>query len=308
MATAPKAPAVAAPPKPANGPEAPAPRAANPLHSQVLNHLAKSAIPVIASSINSLHMGGLVRYAELGSAMLQGKGAGSGWDLGAEVRAASRCIARPDPVLLDIGANFGQWSAAMARLFPGTRKIILFEPQPDCIAFLSSLTLPGKVVLAGGAGERRGTHSFFIGEPGWQAASFYQRNETFFTKVQQREVTVPVFTIDDVIDEQGIEFVDFAKLDIEGAELLALKGASRALSRRSIGALSFEFGSGNINSRTFFRDFWDLLTGYGMEILRVLPSGVMVGVPGYYEDLEYFRGVSNYVARLPGGARAGRSS
>jgi hypothetical protein len=50
------------------------------------------------------------------------------------------------------------------------------------------------------------------------------------------------------------------KMDIEGHELFALRGAKRALARGVIRPLSFEFGTGNINSRTFFRDYWDLLT------------------------------------------------
>lgn len=109
-----------------------------------------------------------------------------------------------------------------------------------------------------------------------------------------------VVTLDSVIASERIEFVDFAKLDIEGHELFALRGAREALAERRIGALSFEFGSGNVNSRTFFRDYWDLLIPAGFRISRITPGGrrVPVPVPVYYEDLEYFRGVSNYVAEL----------
>jgi hypothetical protein len=85
-------------------------------------------------------------------------------------------------------------------------------------------------------------------------------------------------------------------MDIEGHELFALRGAKNALKAGCIRALSFEFGSGNINSRTFFRDFWDLLTMYEYKIVRVLPGGKLYSVRAYNEDLEYFRGVSNYIA------------
>jgi FkbM family methyltransferase len=246
-------------------------------------------------------MDGFLRKMEIGTAMLQGKGAGSGWDLGSEIRAAARCIARANPVLLDVGANRGEWSTGMVGLFPKTQKVILFEPQDDCVAGLEMLPLPEREVIHGAVGDKPGTHAFFLGAPGWAAASFYRRDETFFADVKQRQITVPVVTLDDVFESRGIEFADFVKFDIEGAEWLALKGASEAFERRAIGAMSFEFGSGNINSRTFFRDFWELLTGYGFEVFRVLPSGGTVRIPDYYEDLEYFRGVSNYVAPLPMG-------
>jgi hypothetical protein len=88
------------------------------------------------------------------------------------------------------------------------------------------------------------------------------------------------------------------KMDIEGHELFALRGAQRALTSRKIGALSFEFGCGNINSRTFFRDFWNLLNGSGFDIWRIAPGGREVRIIEYYEDLEYFRGATNYVAAL----------
>jgi hypothetical protein len=87
------------------------------------------------------------------------------------------------------------------------------------------------------------------------------------------------------------------KMDIEGHELSALRGAANALGTGVIRALAFEFGSGNINSRTFFRDYWELLTkSHNYRIRRVLPGGRLLPVDRYSEELEYFRGVTNYVA------------
>ena len=58
----------------------------------------------------------------------------------------------------------------------------------------------------------------------------------------------------------------------------------------------FEFGSANVNSRTFFRDFWDLLTGYGYRVERIIPGGGTPPSAATPRDLEYFRGATNYVA------------
>ena len=119
-----------------------------------------------------------------------------------------------------------------------------------------------------------------------------------FRDLNYTTVEVEVSTIDQVIESQTIDFVDFMKMDAKGHELFALRGARQSLASRKIGALSFEFGCGNINSRTFFRDFWELLTGAGFSIWRIAPSGKDVPVRDYYEDAEYFRGATNYVAEL----------
>jgi FkbM family methyltransferase len=214
-----------------------------------------------------------------------------------ELRAAARCIDRPNPVLLDVGANYGKWAEGMLRAFPATQKIVLFDPQQECLAALNQLQLPGKIVVPYALSDHPGTEPFYVSGAGWGGASFYERSDTFFSQKQKQRITVRVTTLDSVLESEGIEFVDFAKFDIEGAELAAFRGAERSFSRGAIRALSLEFGSGNINSRTFFRDFWDCLTGHGFEIFRVLPGGNTVHLDHYYEDLEYFRGVSNYICK-----------
>jgi FkbM family methyltransferase len=269
-----------------------------PLHrSKFLGGIAKSTLPVLSYCVSQLRMHSVVRYAEIGTSLLQGKGAGSGWDMYGELRAAASCIERSNPVLLDVGANRGKWARGMLTAFPRAEKIVLFEPQEACLAILGTLDIPRSVIVPCALSDHSGTEPFYTSDSGWMAASLYQRKETFFSANLKHQTSVSVTTLDSVIENKGIEFVDFAKFDIEGAELAAFRGGIRSFSRGAVGALSLEFGSGNINSRTFFRDFWDFLTGHGFEIFRVLPGGNMLKIDQYYEDLEYFRGVSNYIAK-----------
>lgn len=103
------------------------------------------------------------------------------------------------------------------------------------------------------------------------------------------------------------------KMDIEGHELFALKGLCKSIEARRIGAMSFEFSSGNLNSHTCFRDFWKVLSSR-YSIFRVTPARRLIEIAGYYEDLEYFRGASNHVVVLkdhpyaPAGTEARRIS
>jgi FkbM family methyltransferase len=269
-----------------------------PLHrSKLFGGLAKSALPALSSCLAQLRMHSVVRYAEIGSSLLQGKGAGSGWNMSGELRAAASCIDRPDPVLLDVGANYGSWAMGMLRAFPAARTIMLFEPQKDCLAKLRQLELPGKIIIPCAVTDHSGEETLYQNGSALGVSSLYERSETFFENMPRHKINVSVTTLDSVLESEGIDFVDFVKFDIEGAELAAFRGAARSFSRGSIGALSLEFGSGNISSRTFFRDFWDFLTNHGFEIFRILPGGCTLRIDTYYEDLEYFRGVSNYIAK-----------
>jgi FkbM family methyltransferase len=266
----------------------------------ILGSVAKSVLPFISRMSMNGFSDPLIRYGELGSCMIQGKGTGAGWDIASEVSVAGSFVKTRTPTLLDIGANFGVWSTKMLKLFPGTSKLVLVEPQPQCVDSLAKINFSNKVIYPCAVSNQQGEMSFFTAdrEEGWAAASFYERRDTYFSETKQSTTMVTVRKLDDIIEENHLAEIDFMKIDVEGADLLALKGAEGSLRCRKIKAISFEFGSGNINSRTFFRDFWDLLMPYGYCISRILPGGKMLRIEEYDEELEYFRGVTNYVATI----------
>jgi FkbM family methyltransferase len=242
----------------------------------------------------------IVRYSELGSCMIQGKGTGTGWDIGSEVSVAARLVRTKTPTLLDVGANFGTWSTQMTELFPAYSKLLLVEPQPKCLEAIAKLNFRDSAVCPCAVSDQEGEMKFFTADrkQGWEAASLFERRETYFSEVGQSAMVVRVRKLDYIIAEQGLASIDFMKIDVEGADFLALKGAEANLKNHNIKAMSFEFGSGNINSRTFFRDFWDFLRPLGYSISRILPGGKLLKIEEYAEDLEYFRGVTNYVATI----------
>jgi FkbM family methyltransferase len=263
-----------------------------------LSAIAKSALPTMSRMLMTRVTAAALQYGELGFCLLQGKGAGAGWDIESETRAAARFIGTPTPALLDVGANFGSWSTSLLKMFPDCSRLLMVEPQARCIQALNDIPFPRKEIVTAAVSDRAGQATLFTAESGWIAASLFERRDTFFAAMPQSGTAVSIKTLDDIIEGAGLASIDFMKMDIEGGELLALKGAQRSLERRAIKALSFEFGSGNLNSRTFFRDFWDLLSPRGFTIYRILPGGGLFRVEKYYEDVEYFRGVTNYVASL----------
>lgn len=267
----------------------------------VLNAMAKRATPYVGITVNALRA---TRGVELMAAylnLLAGKGCGSGWDKGEEVAAARVIRARGEPqrppVVIDCGGNRGTWTREVrARLESDAGRWIVIEPAPESAALCRQL--PNVEVVEAAAGEHPATLDLYSNEAASGWASLHERGDSFARGARFTTRQVPVVTLDSVIAEKDIRIVDFLKLDIEGHELFALRGTRRALAAGMIRALSFEFGSGNVNSRTYFRDFWDLLVPLGYELHRILPGGRTFRVAEYDEDLENFRGVTNYIGLL----------
>lgn len=270
----------------------------------------RALAPSLAHAFLRRPFGGALELLESYLAFVQGKGSGGGWDLHAEARIVVPHIRRQDAVIFDVGAHHGEWSRSVLSLLgPGSRsRQFLFEPLEYNLTVLRAQDLPRSTIVAAAVDDRSGKATLFAFDTQSPAArhdpldawshvpSLYRRREAQLQKYDFVEEEVDVVTIDEIIDRFGIDVVDFMKLDVEGNELAVLQGSRNALQSKRIRALTFEFGCGNINSRTYFHDFWDLLTGYGYAIQRICPGGVLLEIEEYYENLEYFRGVSNYLA------------
>jgi hypothetical protein len=255
---------------------------------------AKFMLPRIPISYRPMQ--GAIALAETATALLQGKGAGSGWNMDAEIRAHRRFIRSQCPVLFDVGANVGEWSNAVTKRLGGNVQLWMFEPQEACREYLEPLVDRGVGICTSSGRRSR-----------WLYRSVHTRRSV--------RNCLPLSASGHVLQRYPIRSAAsqdhhhrrlhgaarhpvrrFHEDDIEGHELAALAGATKALKSKTIGALSFEFGSGNVNSRTYFHDFWDLLSEHGYSVYRILPSGRALRIERYDENLEYFRGVSNYVA------------
>lgn len=263
---------------------------------------AKVAAQVLSPALHRVRLHTALRSLETYCAFLGGKGAGSGWDHAAEIQTIAAKVEVENPVVFDIGANNGSWSRSLARaLTPRNPRFYLFECSPHCLAILRERVheLPNARMFDGAVSSVCGEATLFCPDSGSGLASLHERRDRCVVERRYEETTVATVTIDSVVELEGIDTIDLLKMDIEGHELEALRGATRTLERGGIKALTFEFGSGNVNSRTFFRDFWELLNGYDYRISRIIPGGGSLTVERYTEDLEYFRGASNYLATLP---------
>jgi len=206
-----------------------------------------------------------------------------------EVAAVASLVSMPS-IVFDGGANKGEWTAAARKVWPNAG-YHLFEPSRLNAALLKSRH-PDATINCVALSDRPGKAILYSNEPGSGIASLHQRRLEHHHIVHEATEETSLITLDDYCEEHQIAEVGVLKLDIEGHELAALRGAGKML--RQTKAVQFEFGGCNIDSRVFFQDFWYLFRDAGFALYRITPLGPLP-VPAYRETDEGFV-ISNYVA------------
>jgi FkbM family methyltransferase len=212
---------------------------------------------------------------------------------------AERCRAhRSDPVVFDVGANAGAYTAALRETFAPPATIWAFEPARASFQLLEKAfgSADGVQLRNIGFSNRDGAATLFGQGPGSKVGSLY---DTGARRLREglpalMEEPVRLTTIDRFCTDEGIETIDFLKLDVEGHELKVLEGAEQMLTADRIRAIQFEFGVFNLESRTYLRDFFELLND--RYLLHRVLRDALHPVFRYRETHEVFRRATNYVA------------
>ena len=194
--------------------------------------------------------------------------------------------------ILDIGANVGDYTAMVAEEFPGA-EIHSFEPSPRVFAQLSTRCTSMARLNNFGLSDSPRTLTLWSAPDRSGLGTLYERKLDHHDLHLDKSETVTVRTLDQYCQDQRIDAISLMKLDVEGHELAVLSGAARTLEREAVDFIQFEFGGCNIDSRTYFRDFFHLLNPR-YRLYRVLSDGLWA-VDHYDESLESFD-TTNYLA------------
>ncbi|MDY6904691.1 MAG: FkbM family methyltransferase [Thermodesulfobacteriota bacterium] len=238
--------------------------------------------------------------------MLNLMGVGSGVDVTTSgetiVIKKMAALLAPPYRIFDVGANRGQFlNLVMSALEPRQYEIHCFEPAHHAYQLLEQNLERSEsdrnIVLNNfGLGKTAGEYELFYNEPGAEIASLTRRRVDHFNIDFSMSEMVNISTLDHYCREKGIDRIDLLKIDVEGHELDILDaGARQMFEKKAVRLVSFEFGGCNIDTRTFFQDFFYLFKSYDMKLHRITPSGYLSPVNAYKESFEQFS-TTNFLA------------
>ena len=135
---------------------------------------------------------------------------------------------RPGEIVLDCGAHVGVFTHHALK--NGAAKVVAIEPDPtnlECLRrnFKDEIASGRVIVFPQGVWSHPDTLTFFLGDTPAVNSVVAAPQQGFSGETTQIEVT----TVDLIIQTLNLERVDYIKMDIEGAEREALRGAMNTL-------------------------------------------------------------------------------
>lgn len=129
---------------------------------------------------------------------------------------------KSDETVLDIGAGIGGLTIPLAKK---VKKIVAIEPEPTNVTYLQANITKNRLknvrVVEKAVWNCRKTLKLHIG-------SIF--SHSLVCGMKEKDIKVQGDTLDNIISEFGVEKIDFAIMDVEGAEIEALEGARNLLS------------------------------------------------------------------------------
>lgn len=165
-------------------------------------------------------------------------------------------------IVLDCGANVGVYTRLA--LDAGAKIVVAIEPGPENVESLrrnfAQEIAAGRVILVPkGVWDKDDVLTLKV-DPKNTAANTFVMD----LKDAQAGVQVPLTTIDKLVAELDLERVDYIKMDIEGAEQRALRGAAATIARfhPRLALSAYHVPDDPVKIPELVRQAWD---GYKME-------------------------------------------
>lgn len=189
-----------------------------------------------------------------------------------EERLVIRSLTRPDKrpaTAFDVGSNIGIFACRIASL---GHRVHAFEPMPDTHCRLE------KNVASNGLENLVRTNLMGIGEEVGFAEFERPGNSPGLSRLSLTGgpgvTKVPLTTLDTYTEKEGIDHIDFLKIDVEGMETRVIRGARRLFKEKRIGNVLIEICAENLHhAGTSTEELFGEIDSLSYEACRLLDDG-----------------------------------
>jgi FkbM family methyltransferase len=186
-------------------------------------------------------------------------------------RRLLKSILSAGAVVVDAGANIGVYSQFLSRCVGPTGVVHCFEPSPENFSHLQAATrkLANIRLSQAAVGECSGRSKLYLSD------QLNVDHRTYATEGDSRRaVEVDIIALDDYFTVG--QRVDLIKMDIQGYELHALRGANRVLADNPAAKLFLEFWPYGIeHAGANWVDLIDILEAKNMSVSQITNCGLV---------------------------------
>jgi FkbM family methyltransferase len=198
-----------------------------------------------------------------------------GHELEADVVQIFRTFLTPSSAVLDIGANYGFYTAVTASVVKDQGRLYSFEGNPHTFQtlqrtlFASRWHLKPNLVAANVlASDKSGRGILYYTT---EALSGATMSDIDLWGGERRSVEVDMTIIDGFLPSDLL--VDLVKIDVEGHEPLVIRGMEKTIARSPNIRLIIEFWDALLDYTTGPRNFVPYIHDLGFAMCRTLPQG-----------------------------------
>lgn len=194
---------------------------------------------------------------------------------------------------VDIGANIGDWTADLHARNPSAEGIAV-EPGEQAYHQLVARHPWGLQTVQAAVSDTPGTLTFHELPGASEHSSAAERRSP-----DAVERTVPAVTVDTLLADAGWDSVDLLKIDTEGYDLHALRGAQETLQGQRAAVVQFEYSDRWRSAGSTLAAALALLDTAAYTVHVLTPTGLATFD---YRTYGEFFNYSNFVATTPAAA------
>jgi len=209
-----------------------------------------------------------------------------------EIDSCLSLLKNKPKIFIDIGCHQGEYTNLLLKKLPNL-EVHIFEPSKVSFENLAKLFLNKGFFLNNSALSNVNKKGIlFSPHPGSGLASLTKKDLRHANIKFDLSEEIDVIRFDKYWDKSS-SIIDYVKIDVEGHELEVLEGFGLLIN--NVKLIQFEFGPSNIDSRTFFRDFWYFFLEKDFLLYRITPLGnVLITEYGREKEEKFF--FTNFIA------------